>query len=259
MGGSHRGGKARSWGWALGVVALLCVALVAALTLDGDGDTVGADGTGSAPSSTAGTTASSAPTRSVPAAQATRSPTADAAPAPDIDAAAAQEACQSHVVRARTVLRAARSGVEHWNDHVSSRTELLAGRMTKDDVSAIWKRTRLAGPADLEAFQAAYDAYAAEREACAQAAGDLADRAVRTCAAAAAAADAAVQAAAVVLEDWSDHLENMVAHGRGDFDAAHAQDLWVEAWEEAPPHLEAYQGAVADLAATPACPEAPQS
>jgi hypothetical protein len=45
----------------------------------------------------------------------------------------------------------------------------------------------------------------------------------------------------------------MAAHKAGDFDAAHAQTLWVAAWTKAPANLNAFTAADARLTSTPPC------
>jgi hypothetical protein len=267
MGGDHRHRRRRRRNgiWAA-VVVLLVAAGVGIFVLNGDRDsgtsatreplrqpsssptahgghaaTVSASATPAPSTATATTTTTSAPGSTA------------AAPAP---AEPALDTCRGSVARADQVLAEAVSGVENWNAHVQSRTDLLAGRLTREEVGVIWKRTRLAGPSDLARFNGAWRGFEGTAELCRQAAAEVSDSTVETCAKRVVAADRAVEAASVVIGDWGDHQQNMVAHAEGDLDVTAAQEQWVEAWKEAPGHIKAYRDAVKALKTVPPCPKA---
>jgi hypothetical protein len=55
--------------------------------------------------------------------------------------------CAAEVAVAEREVSAARVAAGHWREHVQARTALLDGRISQATTKAIWKRTRLAGPA----------------------------------------------------------------------------------------------------------------
>lgn len=170
--------------------------------------------------------------------------------------AAAVSGCVEEVKAADAVAAAARIGIRHWAAHVQARTDLLAGKNSTDTTAEIWKRTRLAGPTDLKNYQAALPAHRAVKGDCArtrqptsEASADLADCRHRQRAQA-----AALEAGAAGIGDWESHLAAMAAHADGEMDTEHAQTLWVKAWRNAPPNINAFRSADRALANTPACP-----
>lgn len=164
--------------------------------------------------------------------------------------------CAARAAAADAVVAEAAIGVGHWDEHVQARTDLLAGRNTEADTKAIWKRTRLAGPGDLERFNAAVTAYNAAPP-CAGADPRTAPADLRAildaCTTRTAQGEAATAAAAAAIGDWQSHLNAMAAHAHGDMTAAQAQDQWVEAWEQAPTNIEAFNDARNALQQAPAC------
>ncbi|MEV0289610.1 hypothetical protein AB0H36_36255 [Kribbella sp. NPDC050820] len=147
-------------------------------------------------------------------------------------------------------MTSARIAAGHWREHVQARTDLMAGKNTEETTKAIWKRTRLAGPADvaqLATVTATYDKVvrgcegltSPEAVACAQRLTTL---------------QAAAASGRAAAGDWAAHLEMMRAHADGDFGAEHAQEMWVTAWENAARNLNAFARADAALASAPACP-----
>lgn len=182
-------------------------------------------------------------------------PSARGAPATTSATAASDTSCAQEIMAADAVVAAARIGIGHWNEHVQARTDLLSGRKPKSETSAIWKRTRLAGPADLERYDDALTAYAATRGACAEA-GSAASPArddLVACKKRAELLTRALRAAGDGMGDWRSHQRAMAAHNAGEFDAIHAQELWVAAWTAAPVNIRAFYAADGRLSAAPAC------
>jgi hypothetical protein len=163
-------------------------------------------------------------------------------------------ACASDVAVAENVVAVARTGVRHWHIHVQARTDMLAGLITDEVMKAKWKRTRLAGPADLVRFEAALLKYD-EAPGCdgLDAVDDSSSDRAEDCAARSEATSTAVAAAQAAMGDWQAHQENMATFADGGMTAAHAQHEWVEAWRAAPANIEAYGDARAALAAAPEC------
>lgn len=166
-------------------------------------------------------------------------------------------ACAAGVSKAEGVVSAASRGVSHWNTHVQARTDLVEGRISEERMRALWKATRLAGPADQERFQAALR----QHDGSAQCSGlrhlpDGLQRAAGDCVARSKAADQAMAAAQAAMGDWRSHLDNMAAFANGEMTPAEAQHHWVQAWREAPSNISAYQEARAALAEAPRCTSA---
>ncbi|WP_410793436.1 hypothetical protein [Kribbella sp. C-35] len=158
-------------------------------------------------------------------------------------------ACAKEIQAAEAVVTAAGNATEHWREHVQARTDLLAGKNSEEQTKAIWKRTRLLGPADKVAVNSAVAERAKVRGGCAGVPG----KAAAVCKQRLAALDAAGAADRAAAGDWAAHLQAMAAHAAGDFGAEHAQDLWVAAWTAAPRNLDAAARATAALADVPAC------
>jgi len=160
----------------------------------------------------------------------------------------AVRACSSEVTATEAVVGAARVAATHWREHVQARTDLLATKNTEATTKAIWKRTRLAGPADAANLSAA-TAQLQTRGGCAK----LAGAAAPACQQRMAALNAAASTGRAAAGDWANHLAMMAAHAAGDFDADHAQHLWVAAWTAAPKNLDAFARADAALSTAPSC------
>jgi len=167
-------------------------------------------------------------------------------------ATAAAETCSQAIAAGERAAAAARDGVEHWEAHVQARTDALAGRISAEEMRAIWKRTRLAGPADLDRFDAAEKRYASVAAACSSA-GRRSEPPTDACRARSVASADAVTAARRTVGDWATHLENMRKFADGAMTADHAQHEWERAWATAPTHIAAYRDAVRALHRAPAC------
>jgi hypothetical protein len=161
----------------------------------------------------------------------------------------AVRACSSEITATEAVVGAARVAATHWREHVQARTDLLATKNTEATTKAIWKRTRLAGPADAANLSAATTAQLQTQGGCTKLAGAAAPACQRRMAALHAAASTGRAAAG----DWANHLAMMAAHAAGDFGADHAQHLWVAAWTAAPKNLDAFARADAALTKAPSC------
>lgn len=144
---------------------------------------------------------------------------------------------------------AARTAAGHWREHVQARSDLLSGKNPEATTTAIWKRTRLAGPGDMVALTTALTAQAKSAGGCAKLSGSTA----ATCKKRLTTLDAAATADRAAARDWGNHLAMMAAHAAGDFGAEHAQEMWVSAWSHAPRNLNAAARANAVLDEAPAC------
>lgn len=169
------------------------------------------------------------------------------------DVANAVTACSKGIATAERAVSVAGPGVRHWNGHVQARTDMMAGRITVNQMKAIWKRTRLAGPGDQRTYGKARSDYSGAAKACAPlrevsgepVAADCVDRAVIT--------DRAVKAADAAMGDWQSHLDAMAKFAAGGMTVERSQQLWVQAWRTAPTNINAYNDGVAELDRAASC------
>jgi hypothetical protein len=157
--------------------------------------------------------------------------------------------CAAEMTAAEAEVSAVRIAAGHWREHVEARTALLAGQISQATTKAIWKRTRLAGPADIQRLAAATSARDSTRGGCDAAPGE----AGKACRHRLTVLAAAATSGNAVARDWKAHLDMMAAHKAGGMDDKHAQAMWVAEWKAAPPNLSAFANADARLAQTAAC------
>lgn len=232
--------------WPLGLVAAAVVVVLAgALTFAQTRSSSGGDPT---TSSTPGTPSASAGGSGTPSPQ--PSPSHQSSPAAD---AKALRACAAEVSSADKVVAAAAQGVSDWSDHVQARTDMLKGRISVSTMDSIWKRTRLAGQADQSRFHAARHGYDSTSECARLRSGSAGTGPAADCLARSKAAKDAVAAADAAMRDWKSHLANMSLYAHGQMSSMTAQDKWVSAWRDAPPHISAYRSARAALEKAPPC------
>ncbi len=223
-------------GWGSGLLlAAVFAGIALAVVVVGTQFQSGGQGAGRPPSSaTPGTVLSASGTRG---------------PTPALDAATAGAACAAEIAAAEEVVKSARIAAGHWQEHVQARTDLLAGKNAEETTKAIWKRTRLAGAADLARLAAATTGYDQVLGGC----KGLTSAGASACKLRLTALELAAASGRAAGGDWAAHLAMMRAHAAGDFGAEHAQDLWVTAWENAASNLNAFARADAALANAPAC------
>lgn len=159
------------------------------------------------------------------------------------EVAATVRACRARVSAGDRVLAAARTGVGHWAKHVQAQTDANAGRISVAEMDAIFSRTRLAGPDDQTRYAEALTAYRADDGSCAAVAGAPATSTATLdrCRQRDSEQRPLLKAAAPAMADWKSHLAAMArsrAHHMDD-----AEQIWVDAWRAAPPHIRAYQKA----------------
>ncbi|MFL6025592.1 MAG: protein kinase domain-containing protein [Friedmanniella sp.] len=157
--------------------------------------------------------------------------------------------CRTQVRASDAVVRQAAVGIGHWAAHVQAQTDANAGRIPAAELQGRFKRTRLAGPADVSRYQRALAAHAAARGTCRLPPGAPADvrAAVRACSARARAQTPVLAAASAGMADWEHHLADMQRSRSGH--VHNAQTVWIRTWRAAPPHIRAWQQALARLRA----------
>lgn len=194
---------------------------------DASPSTTGPSSTGSRPSPS-GVKSSSAP---------------DPSPSPEPAGSAAESAlssCRDRVRAADQVVEAATVGVRHWAEHVQAQTDANAGKISLAKMEAIFKRTRLDGPDDVNAYHSAQDKAGSRSGSCHAPDGASATvrDGMRTCSARSKAQQPVLQAADKAMDDWTSHLAAMRRSRMGH--VHDAQGVWIRAWRAAPPHLSAF-------------------
>jgi hypothetical protein len=224
-----------------GALTLALVGVLAWAAVSNENDAAGPQATGqTTPSEHAGHTAAPAPSL-------------ESSASPLLADAGSLQACVSEVAAADAEVAAAKTGIDHWAEHIQARTDLLTGAQPKELTKAIWKRTREAGPADLTRHQQAVAAHARQAGSCARAASADAGPQLDACQQRLRILDKAVTAGTAGMADWKAHQNAMAAHKAGEIDAAHAQTMWVAAWAAAPKNIDAFRAAHTALRAAPAC------
>jgi len=259
--GAHRrSGSRTAWyrdGRVLAGAAFLVLAVIMAFLVRSR-----EDGARTSVQSGAGLAAASGPATRSPArspsasaADATPSPSPTATPSPTAGPPVAVQNCSKAIAVAEDVLHAGELGMTHWRKHVAAQTDYVAGRATAARTAATWKRTRLAGPADVQRFRAPWARFARMARPCAgvgSVAAPYKDEA-RTCLARERVAATAATAMQAVIRDWTDHQHHMAQLRSGDLAAVQAQKMWIQAWRRAPIAQRARVAAQAALDRAPRC------
>lgn len=212
----------------------------------------------SSSTTTAGGTNASAPTTpsshaTTPAATRTPDPTPTASSASTIRSSKALTACQAKVHAVDRVLDQARTGVSHWSEHVQAQSDANASKITIAKMDAVFKRTRLAGPADQKRYAAALAASTSINGSCAPVAGSSARTALalQKCSQRQHDQQLLLPTAAAAMQDWKNHLAAMQSSQAGH--VKDPQGVWIMAWHDAPPHIEKYQHDAAAYRAAASC------
>lgn len=177
------------------------------------------------------------------------SSTAGSAPtASTADSAAAKKAldeCRAGVRAADAVLKAAKTGTDHWIDHVQAETDERSGKIDADEKKARFKVTRLLGPADQKRYRDAQTAYQKLTASCGKVEGASASvaEALADCQARDKAQQPVLKAGAQTMADWKSHLADM--QRSRDYHVENAQEVWIATWRAAPRNINAYEAAAA--------------
>jgi hypothetical protein len=229
------------------VVALLAGGMVAALRFWPGSLTAISSGPTPAAVPTLSSAGPGSATSSPPAPSGSVEPGATAGPASE-RAVQAMESCRERVQAADEVLEQAATGIGHWQTHVGAEKDAQDGRISVDERQAIFKATRLKGPADQKRYADALAAYDRVRDASCGEVEGADDEVIKTLAACQERATAqapVLTAAAEAMGDWKSHLSAMQRSREAH--VADAQDIWLEAYRAAPKNLDAYEKALQDF------------
>lgn len=202
----------------------------------------------------------SAAAPSSPATTASPSSTPPDSPAPSASSTAASAAavrvladCRQRVRAADEVVKEAATGIRHWEAHVGAERDAARDAISIEERQAIFKATRLQGPKDQKRYADAQREYERVADAsCREADGadDEVAAALTSCRERAEAQEPMMAAAAKPMGDWKSHLADM--QRSREVHVADAQRVWIEAYEAAPPNINAYEKARRDFDA-PRC------
>jgi hypothetical protein len=157
--------------------------------------------------------------------------------------------CVVELAAAEDVLDVARSGIDNWRRHIAASRDWQAGRITEQRKKEIWKATRLAGPQDVEKYEAALADYAEVKGGCAAPPSGTAAGCVDRWAA----ITEILEAAADAMGDWEWHQQQMSEFAHGRFGAEHANLMWEKAKRMAPESLGRFAEAEDSLVEAPTC------
>ncbi len=164
----------------------------------------------------------------------------------------ALQKCRAKVQARDQVLTAAATGVGHWSEHVDAQTDLNDGDISSKQMQAIFKRTRLDGPADVRRYRAALARQDELSGSCQPPRGAPAEITAKmaSCAKRGQAQQPVLAAAENAMEDWRSHLADMRQSRMGH--VHDAQAVWIKTWRAAPRNINAYRKATAEFDA-PGC------
>lgn len=168
--------------------------------------------------------------------------------------------CRATVSNGDALVAAARQGLSHWSTHVQAQADADKDKITADELGAIFARTRVAGnDQDTPLWARTTKAWDADENsddpagACKVPDGATTEQAAvfEKCQARADGLPAAVKAADKGMADWMTHLTHMKASR--DHYVHNAQDIWIDDYDNAGPHLAAWKKADAKYGELPAC------
>lgn len=149
-------------------------------------------------------------------------------------------ACRSESAAGAKLVASYDRGIGHWKEHVEGQTAADDGEISSDRLSAIFTRTRLAGPADMKRWAAAERAYDDVAGTCAEQAKQAA-KATRSCRRLIEAQTSLIKVADPAMKDWESHLADM-ARSRSQA-VPDAMGVWRDAWAAAPRNLDPWDKA----------------
>lgn len=160
--------------------------------------------------------------------------------------------CRAKVRAADAVLKAARTGTDHWIAHVQAETDARSGKIDDDEKKARFAATRVLGPGDQKRYRDALSAYRKLDASCGQVenASDSVTESLAACAARDKAQQPMLKAGAGTMTDWKNHLADM--QRSREYHVENAQDIWIATWRAASRNINAYTSASAKFKA-PAC------
>jgi hypothetical protein len=154
-------------------------------------------------------------------------------------------------------LQSAEESLGQWRLHITAMNRLVAGRITLDQATAYWNRTRVGAKARIDRFRDSYGRYQAMSADCRPAPGGTADArspaAVRRCAKAVRASDRALERADTAIGTWEHHVHDMEMLRAGKLSPDEATRMWLANWRKGQQQVRQY-GIAARQALRLQCP-----
>jgi Mrp family chromosome partitioning ATPase len=178
-----------------------------------------------------------------------------AAPPSQEIVAAAMDECRSTWKAQGAPLEAAKKSLQQWQVHVTTMNHLVAGKITLDQASAFWERTRKQAVHRVHRFHNAENAYQAGSHSCRT--PDVASTADARLAALTACqrnierrADV-LRAARVAIDTWHHHVIDMNRLRAGALAPARAIRLWNKYWKQGVAELHHYRSQLRETKGQP--------
>ena len=158
---------------------------------------------------------------------------------------AATEECRSTWDAQTAPLEAAAKSLQLWQVHVDAMNQLVAGKITLDQVDAFWERTRMQAANQVRRFHSADSAYQADQHPCG--APDVARNtdaglaALTACQQSVTQRDDTLEAARVAIDTWHHHTMDMNMLHAGTPSTARTVRLWNKSWRQERAELDDYR------------------
>jgi hypothetical protein len=184
------------------------------------------------------------------------SPTAPTGPT----ARQAMQRCQTVWAAQEPALRTAARSLAQWQVHVDAMNQLVAGKITVQQASAFWAKSRIGAAERVAAFERADRRLGQVRAGCtargvqpATTGGGAPTRAqLQACARGARDRSGAIVAAEESVATWQDHINDMEMFRMGQMSASTATRMWSKNWHKGQRQLNSYK-AKARKAARQSC------
>ena len=150
------------------------------------------------------------------------------------------------------MLAAAKTGMQHWSEHIQAQTDANAGEITVGEMEDIFDRTMKAGDEDEKRYGSAAKSYEDQDGSCREVSGASAEitQQLARCAKRGQAQEPVLAAAHDGMDDWITHLGDMRRSEQGKIH--NPLQKWLATWRAAPKNIDAYDEA-ADKFSAPDC------
>ena len=159
--------------------------------------------------------------------------------------------CRQTLDRQREVLDAAQASLAQWRLHIRAMNDLVAGRITLEQATRFWDRTRVGAHRKVDHFQRTDRQLGRARGSCEVPGADLSKSArgvVTECLAATLKHAPRVAVARVAVDTWSHHVHDMEALRRGEITPEQAVAAWNRSWRQGVEQLRVYDERTAEAA-----------
>jgi hypothetical protein len=170
---------------------------------------------------------------------------------------AALRSCVGEVRAQDRLTKAMATGIGHLNHHIQAMKDNWAGKISVDQMKAMWKMTRLAGPSDIAAYKRDTTAVHTAGHPCATLSPSKLPASFQkqgtSCQERSAALANAAVAGEGAMHEWSYHLTQMALFKSGAFSSATANQRWLEVFDATPALVQHFDNAMSKLARAPRC------